>query len=442
MTKATIIGKALICGTIHLDSPVLISAGSAGTEWQNEADAYVLRNAMEQPFIPGTSLAGVLRRRVRDIDAALEELLFGGAKQSAGDLQSAVAIDDIMLEHAHITVRDGVGIDDYTGTGLTGAKYDYEAVERGAEGKLRIVVTVRSYHKAAYPGFTDAVKRLADMLAGGIRLGALTAKGFGRVSCRDVQALFYDFSRREDVRDWLLKKTPSHVYSGRAGSVISPKNFIVEGEFALKTSLLVRGADDDGNVAQLKSGSDFLISGTTIKGVLRHRAMYILRRLGKPEEILRGLMGYAEKDDRKKSRFLTAETYFKDGVTEAAQSRIAVDRFTCGAMTGKLFTERPVWPGSKGVPVLKIAFEIEDCAEWEAGLALLLLKDLWNGNIAVGGGASVGRGYLQGVVARVSFAGREWKVGAGGRVEGASADDLNHFVRAFAHYGREGDETT
>lgn len=439
MTKADIIGKVRIHGTVKLGSPVLISAGGAGEEWRHESDIYVLRDKKERPFIPGTSIAGVLRRYVRDIDDRLEDLLFGYADRADGSLQSAVNIKDIVLEHAEITVRDGVSIDAYTGTGIAGAKYNYEAVERGAEGELDMSVTIRSYHAQQYPGLKDAVKRIADLLAGGIRLGALTSKGFGFVQCRNVQADFYDFHRPEDVRDWLLKKAPSDRYRGnKADMEASPLNFLVQGEFALKTSLLVRdgdvGGDDDVHAVQLKSGDDFLIPGTTVKGVLRHQAMYILRRLGKSEQTIRDLMGYADKESQKKSRFITAETYFRDGAVEAKQTRNAIDRFTGSTIESKLFAEKPVWPVKKHAPVLRIAFAIEHCSDWEAGLALLLLKDLWNGRTAVGGGAAVGRGYLQGLSAQISFKGQQWKMLPGGRVEGASAGELNRFVTAFVQH--------
>ena len=38
---------------------------------------------------------------------------------------------------------------------------------------------------------------------------------------------------------------------------------------------------------------------------------------------------------------------------------------------------------------------------------MLVLKDLWNGDLVIGGGRSIGRGTLQGIKAVISFEGRE-----------------------------------
>ena len=65
-------------------------------------------------------------------------------------------------------------------------------------------------------------------------------------------------------------------------------------------------------------------------------------------------------------------------------------------MDSKLFAEKPLWQKDKTRSVVTIRVAIEDCQDWEAGLALFLLKDLWTGQVALGGDKSVGRGYLTG----------------------------------------------
>ena len=37
-------------------------------------------------------------------------------------------------------------IDSFTGTGIDGGKYDYEAIDRGAFGNIRVTMTLRKYH--------------------------------------------------------------------------------------------------------------------------------------------------------------------------------------------------------------------------------------------------------------------------------------------------------
>ena len=62
-----------------------------------------------------------------------KRLLFGYSENN-GDteqdsLQSAIVIQDILLENTEIVIRDGVCIDFYTGIAKEGQKYNYEAIE-------------------------------------------------------------------------------------------------------------------------------------------------------------------------------------------------------------------------------------------------------------------------------------------------------------------------
>ena len=156
---ACVTKKILLEGTLSLDSPLLIGTGLTAREARQETDTQVLKDKKERPFIPGTSLAGVLRTLLADEDAAL---LFGAAErgEKAGGAQSAIDIEDVLLEDAAIVVRDGVGIADFARTSLAGRKYNYEAVERGAKGRLRMTVTVRRAH--AEKGLEEAAQTLAS----------------------------------------------------------------------------------------------------------------------------------------------------------------------------------------------------------------------------------------------------------------------------------------
>ncbi|MBR2733398.1 MAG: CRISPR-associated protein, partial [Selenomonadaceae bacterium] len=60
MSKSNVIGKILIVGNLRLQSPLLIGDG-AGETSDNFRDIHVLKNRQGKPFIPGTSLCGVLR---------------------------------------------------------------------------------------------------------------------------------------------------------------------------------------------------------------------------------------------------------------------------------------------------------------------------------------------------------------------------------------------
>lgn len=54
-----------------------------------------------------------------------------------------IRISDVKLNNVKIIHRDGVAIDDITNVSKDKAKYDFEMIERGAEGLLNIEITVR-----------------------------------------------------------------------------------------------------------------------------------------------------------------------------------------------------------------------------------------------------------------------------------------------------------
>lgn len=440
--KACVTGKIVLEGTLRLDSPLLIGTGLTSSEAKRETDTQILKDKQERPFIPGTSLAGVLRALLAEEDAAL---LFGAALRGkkAGGAQSAIDVEDVLLEDAAVVVRDGVGIADFARTSLEGRKYNYEAVERGAKGTLRMTVTVRRFH--ADKGILEAAQALADRLAAGVRIGALTAKGFGKVSASDIRVSHYDFSDFDDVRRWLLREDAKRISHGSKAAAKRTGVFTVDASFALRSSLIVRENDVDEAAAakkvksqQKKSGEDFLIPGTSIKGALRHRAVEILTILKKPVSLLDSLMGCSAEAKRQKSRFVVDEACFRQGVRPRAHARNRLDCFTGGTVDSVLFTDEPVWQEKRGEATLRLHYEIENYAPWEAGLALYLLRDLWQGSVALGGESSVGRGLLEGVSATVSFGEESYEIGAA--VPAEAATRLEAFAEALRNWEEEAKE--
>lgn len=445
-TNATIRYHIRITGTMQLVSPLLI--GSGDTSDDPTADIHVIKDWKERPFIPGTSITGVLRSFVRKHRADYADLLFGHIEKGhEKGLQSAVSIQDVLLEDAEITIRDGVSIDYYTQIAKNGSKYNYEAVERGATGAFVMEMTLRQYHVDMLPQWQSIVEMITNQLACGIRLGALTAKGFGRVAIGDVTAQVYDMTQAEAVRQWLLQQPGRILCRGERKESLPPGTLVITGNFALKTALLVRNTDVDEDdrldkihAVPVTSKGDYVIPGTSVKGVLRHQAAYILRVLQKPERLLDGLMGYATPSKKQKSRFLTDEVYFKNYVEAKKQTRNRIDRFTGSTMDSFLFAEKPLWQQDKHQPALTIRFTITDCKDWEAGLALFLLKDLWTGHVALGGDKAIGRGYLQGLSATVekyTDAGKDtWKLTGQGKVQEGDAATLESYAAALCDLPR------
>ena len=441
MNSASVIGKILIRGEIVLKSPLLIGDGEGETS-DNFKDIHVQKNQNNIPYIPGTSLAGVLREFLSEIDSEMTEKIFGDADK----MQSSIQIDDIELENFKIISRDGVSIDSLTGIGIKGGKFDYEVVERGASGNLQMLINLRGCHvddknftekNYSLEKIKNTATKILQKLSAGISLGALTAKGLGKIQAKNISAEIFDFRKKADVISWLTDKNSAEKILPSAKEIsANPDTFIVDADFIFNSSFIVRdylngekiSAENKISAVSLKSLEDFVIPGTSWKGIFRHRANYILKKL-QLEKNLDNLLGTAE-GEKIKSRLQIEESYIKpQNVSELPHTRNKIDRFTGGTLQGTLFTTKPVWQ-KNSAPTLHLHFEIKKAENFDAGLAIFILRDLWLGKVAIGGEKSVGRGTLTGLKAEIKFQGKNYLLGEGGKIIEGDKNELTKFAAA------------
>lgn len=177
-----------------------------------------------------------------------------------------------------------------------------------------------------------------------------------------------------------------------------------------------------------------VLSATSLAGALRGRALRIANTLGKNPAIIDDMFGQQiEKatDKPTGSHLLVREATIDNGIADRVQSRVKIDRFTGGAYPQALFSQQPVWAKALAPTQITIHLELRqygDAAtdfEAQAGLLLLLLKDLWTGDLALGGESSVGRGRLQGETATIEADGQTWtimRLGEDGQLQFAGDD--------------------
>ena len=469
MSGENIVGKALLEGQLVLLSPLLIGDGASAHE-NGEQDICVLRTGAGMPLLPGTSL---IRRPVQhqgnhelagmpllpgtSLIGAMRELLAAQYPDKVADIfgeldkeQSTICASDITFPaDSAITMRNGVSIDQNLGTAIPHKRYDYEALDRGAKAllPLRLEFTLRGIHTDDPSRFETASIRedilevlafLRDKLASGIHLGANTAKGFGHIQLRDARLGLFDFRDRAAAKAWFLRPRPTaadapiQLAGSSSLALKNPADFIVTADFSLRSSILVRNYQviDGHSIATMtRSGRDAVIPGTTIKGVLRHRAHVIAAACGRSGDWLDRLMGTADNkqaaaseaaEGRVKSRFIVDECYLslaKDsGLIEREITRNRIDRFTGGTIDGSLFRTQPLYQSKPDKATVSLHFAIRSASAAKAGLALFLLKDLWQGQLPLGGEAGVGRGTLKGIHAKISYQGANYEINQNGQV--------------------------
>lgn len=428
---AKIIKKIVFHIPIETKTPLRIASGFD----DGLTDILILKTKDDKPFIPATSLGGVLRSEIQDIygeQSNVEQIVFGNINDIDGN-QSLINISDIMLTNAQTVYRDGIKIDPLTNVTQKGAKYDFEALDRGATGNLIMEITVRECNlndkrladftfkhdefRQTSDIFGDIAATIADIFTQGINIGSLTTKGYGKIqSTSPVSFYSYDFTKPENAIAWLnyldgKMPTKSDYTSKQTVIAVGENDLNLIIDFSLKSSLIIRDYDVNTNeddititAVQMKSNNDFVIPGSSIKGVLRNRAYHILMCLTDNDEyrtnaFLDEFMGFANDTKAKKSNLFVNEIYIpnKDKQFHAQiQTRNRIDRFTGGTIDNALFTEEPIWQMDKQLSPIKLMLTIKNCTKAQAGLILLLLKDLWLGNLTIGGGKAIGRGVLQG----------------------------------------------
>ena len=232
------------------------------------------------------------------------------------------------------------------------------------------------------------------------------------------------------------------------------KTVTLDATFGLDSTLLIRSgfgdADSGPDSVHLhsprKGGRVPVIPGTSWAGVLRHRALKIARTIWgkdnpKCKELVEGMFGPSEVEEKhaRASRVSIAESEVTKS-TSLVQTRVKIDRFTGGAYESALFTEQPLVGNPDSEVKLKLSMRVphnKEADPREVGLLLLLLKDLWTGDLPIGGESGIGRGRLKGKEASFSIGPEStdrWKFienPDGALTIDGKTDRLEEFVKAF-----------
>lgn len=459
LNEAAVVARIVLTGKLQIVSPLCIGDGAGESAAADTIDVHVQKNKQGKPFIPGTSIAGVIRSLLRARIAA-DALLFGSSDESGH--QSVLQFFDTVFDDADIAYRDGVAIHAYRGTAVKGSKYDYEVVDAGS-GILRLEAIIREGYGPREQEIRQAVLIIRDLLRHGVQFGAMTAKGMGLVQLHDDSIGCYNLAENKaDVKKWFMKpeadgRNASDQMLDEVPRNAEIQNPTFEGEFELRGTMIVRTANMDEAETDNKhidavflknSKGQYVVPGTSLKGVLRNQAEYILGRLWEQDkqsmaDFINKMMGYASDNNHKqKSRFYVAESILNEAVESKIVTRNRIDRITGGVMDSSLFTTVPVYQKQSGVPAMKIRFFIkpakgEDDNAAEIGLALLLFRDLWQGRIAIGGEKGIGRGTLRGIRGTITLSGIKYTIDADGRISSDSGDisALDQYVQSLVKEG-------
>ena len=163
------------------------------------------------------------------------------------------------------------------------------------------------------------------------------------------------------------------------------------------------------DAAHIQSSNVPVLPGTSLRGALRARAERILGILwpdGKSdiEDFIASIFGFASTKGKQYSipSSLRVSENKIEHVGSEVQNRICIDRFTGGTIEGAKFDSMPVFSEEKSASNLNaINLSLVDPLPSQKAMLLLLLKDIYTGDLPIGGEKSIGRGILEGVKATI-----------------------------------------
>jgi CRISPR/Cas system CSM-associated protein Csm3 (group 7 of RAMP superfamily) len=438
-----IIKRIIIQGNLVLETPTCLGNGDR----DSLTDLALLRDSISNcALLTGAALAGALRNYLRERVSGFGQVeekqclvtqLSGSIQgEEEGDQSPLIINDAISQKASDVEFRDGVKIQSTTGTAEDKAKYDLELLTAGTTFPLFFELLIEQKHNELELKQALAIT-LQGLEKGEIAIGMKKRRGFGRCKVSSWQVWEFDLQDPVQCRSWLhydhwtsglLPETTEDSF-GKIGNCITKilnistdlpdkrKIFELSATFSLEGALLIRaGQGTTGlapDVVQLTSKRDDknvpVISGTSWAGVLRHRAERILNTLtsNSTDAIIQSMFGNVQEGNQsetRSSRLVVQESIVK-GATDLVQTRIAIDRFTGGTLHGALLQEQPIFGGE-----VSLNLELRNPEGYEIGLLLLLLKDLWTGDLPVGGSSSVGRGRLQGKTVTLNHQEQTWTI--------------------------------
>ena len=126
------------------------------------------------------------------------------------------------------------------------------------------------------------------------------------------------------------------------------------------------------------------------------------------EDVVGGMFGPPRNAKPLRAGRLRVEEVYTMASRLWAQGRVKDPiRFTGGAFPTALFNEAPFYPEDDESATMTFRFELDAPKDKEIALLLLTFKDLWLGDLPLGGETGVGRGVFEGVEATFRSDGEE-----------------------------------
>lgn len=437
---------------IEAKTPLNIGSGNKGIK----SDSLVLRDINGLPFIPGSTIAGLLRHTLGS-----DEEKFMGSQEMGSPLiitegkmldDEGTVLDGILSQEKlnssflanfrQLPIRQHAKIS-HRGTTLKGGKFDEEIVMKGTRFCFEMEMLSNNNEDGKF-------KELLNTLnSDTFRIGSGSRSGFGEIEVVGSQCQYKTIDLTNEIqRDWYLKKSSSLRVEWTDAETITlekpstkdwttytlelnPVDFMLFGsgignDKADMTYVRESFVDWSTKPATVRDRERvILIPASSVKGALSHRLAFHYNKIkgifadtlkegekiddfvGKNNEAVKAVFGSeGDKDangkirNKKRGNVLISDIIQEAPVSSKVLNHVSIDRFTGGAIDGALFNEETLY--AKGLSFeLKLmvsdsAFDDKDVKEAFENT----LKDLCSCMLPLGGGVNRGNGCFEGKIKR------------------------------------------
>ena len=438
---------------IECKTPLAVGSGDKDIK----TDALVATDVNGLPFIPATSIAGVVRSMIGEEKAKLffgkqskdkdenrgSEIIFTEAKilDSKGDVVDGLNVDvwqdELLKEYRELPVRQHVRITDYgVADAANAGKFDEQVVFAGTRFCFELEMVSDGEN---YLYFEDVLKQFNRKT---FRLGGGTRSGFGQIEVISLQTRVLDLRKEEELSLYLDKT--SKLENNWLGWTDNEKQACTEDSNWIEYKLTLQPedfflfssgfGDQDADMTPVKenkviwngakghlSEDLILIPATSVKGALSHRVAFHWNKLNgifaerltsmdEREKVVGGnnkavqiLFGYEDQANRIQQRgnLLFTDIIEENETEEKILNHVAIDRFTGGAINGALFSEKATY--GKGhiytMTIMAKNVALESEAKLKEAFESALL-DICKGLLPLGGGVNRGNGVFKGTLSK------------------------------------------
>lgn len=360
-----------------------------------------IRNSQGKPFIPGTTLAGVFSHYLSEEQKEIfTPKLSGDYKQSPFFISDANVYLENKQDFISTNIRDGVKLDENKTT-VKSAKFDFEVVETGTKFDFRIEVILRDNDDSS------KIKNVVDVILNGldkgeILLGYKSKRGYGKVKLLEVRIKEFEKEQVEELLDF--NKYDINSYKNYQMASISNQNRYDYIKVDLKQlgGISIRkysAKAGEVDFEHITSNGKPVIPGTSWNGLIKRQILEYMKNdlIHNSGVILTDWFGREKsKEQEAFSSNIIIEESTINNANKIDLTRNKIDRFSGGAADRALFSESAYFNGYTclGIKVKKSIKQDNDNSRI-IGLIALVIKDIDNGLVALGGQTSIGRGLFK-----------------------------------------------